>query len=36
MGFTDDDKSDDNGLLNNVQFMLIGAILGVIATVIYY
>jgi hypothetical protein len=28
--------SDGHGLLSNVQFMVIGAFLGILATVVYY
>ena len=41
-GFGEDDKSFSNeikseeGLLSNMQFMILGAILGILATVIYY
>ena len=34
--FTNDDKVGSSDLLSNVQFMVLGAILGVLATIIYY
>jgi len=35
-GMEDEAKNTGEGLLSNVQFMMIGAFLGILATVVYY
>ena len=34
--FDDSEKNGKEGLLSNVQFMIVGAFLGILATVVYY